>query len=160
MNFVQSSLFSMASTSLSKKAEFEGIGRLNHVAIVVPDLQKAADFYRNVMKSKVSEPVEQPEHGVTVIFVELENTKLELLHPLGKDSPVANFLEKNKTGGIHHVCFNVKDLSTAVKQMKDNNVRSLGKPKIGAHGLPVIFLHPKDNNGVLTELEEHKELKE
>jgi methylmalonyl-CoA/ethylmalonyl-CoA epimerase len=126
----------------SRRIHTFSIGRLNHVAIAVPDLKQSAEFYKNTMGAKVSEPMNLPEHGVTTIFVELGNTKFELLHPLGEKSPIANFLAKNATGGIHHVCFEVPDLALAMKQMKEKGVRCLSEtPKIGAHGLPVVFLH-------------------
>lgn len=130
------------------------LGKLNHVAIAVPNLKEASDFYKNVMGANVSESIDLPEHGVTTVFVNLPNTKFELLHPLGEQSPIKNFLEKNKSGGIHHVCLEVEDIQVAVNRMKSNNIRALGEVKIGAHGKPVIFLHPKDCNGVLVELEQ------
>ena len=130
------------------------VGRLNHVAIAVPDLEQASQFYRNVLGAQVGEPFNQPEHGVTTVFINLNNTKFELLHPFGEKSPIANFVEKNKSGGIHHVCLEVDDINVAVEQVKQKGVRTLGEIKIGAHGKPVIFLHPKDCNGVLVELEQ------
>ncbi|XP_003801064.1 methylmalonyl-CoA epimerase, mitochondrial isoform X1 [Otolemur garnettii] len=131
------------------------LGRLNHVAIAVPDLEKAATFYKNVLGAQVSEAVPLPEHGVSVVFVNLGNTKMELLHPLGSDSPIAGFLQKNKTGGMHHVCIEVDNINAAVMDLKKKNIRSLSEEaKIGAHGKPVIFLHPKDCGGVLVELEQ------
>jgi methylmalonyl-CoA/ethylmalonyl-CoA epimerase len=131
------------------------LGRLNHVAIAVPDLKQSTAFYRDVLGATVSEAVDLPEHGVTTVFVNLNNTKFELLHPFGENSPIANFLEKNKTGGMHHVCLEVDDIHAAIKQVQSNKIRTLGnEPKIGAHGKPVIFLHPKDCNGVLVELEQ------
>ncbi|MGM0584503.1 MAG: methylmalonyl-CoA epimerase [Pseudomonadota bacterium] len=132
------------------------IGRLNHVAIAVPDLEAAAEQYRSALGAKVGEPQPEPEHGVTVIFIELPNTKIELLHPLGEDSPILAFLEKNPSGGIHHVCYEVEDIYAARDQLKAAGARVLGdgEPKIGAHGKPVLFLHPKDFNGTLTELEQ------
>ena len=112
-------------------------------------------FYRDVLKADVSEPEDLPEHGVTVVFVNLPNTKIELLYPLGENSPIAGFLKKNKDGGIHHICIEVDDIESAVKHVRDQGVRTLGeKTKIGAHGKPVMFLHPKDCGGVLTELEQ------
>ena len=131
------------------------LGRLNHVAIATPDLSAASTFYRDVLRAKsVSPPEDLPEHGVTTVFVELDNTKIELLHPLGSSSPIAGFLKKNAAGGIHHVCIEVDDIQEAVKQLKAKNVRCLSEsPRIGAHGKPVMFLHPKDCGGVLTELE-------
>lgn len=132
------------------------IGRLNHVAIAVPDLAAASRTYRDTLGAKVSEPHDVTAHGVTVVFVELPNTKIELLHPLGEKSPIAGFLEKNPTGGIHHICYEVKDILAAREQMKASGARVLGdgEPKIGAHGNPVLFLHPKDFNGALVELEQ------
>lgn len=132
------------------------IGRLNHVAIAVPDLQKAAKTYAGTLGAKVSAPVDQPAHGVTVIFVELPNTKIELLHPLGANSPIAGFLERNSSGGIHHVCFEVDDILAARDRLVAEGARILGdgQPKIGAHGKPVLFLHPKDFCGTLIELEQ------
>jgi methylmalonyl-CoA/ethylmalonyl-CoA epimerase len=132
------------------------IGRLNHVAIAVPDLQKAAKTYAGTLGAKVSAPVDQPAHGVTVIFVELPNTKIELLHPLGANSPIAGFLERNSSGGIHHVCFEVDDILAARDKLVAEGARILGdgQPKIGAHDKPVLFLHPKDFCGTLIELEQ------
>lgn len=132
------------------------IGRLNHVAIAVPDLDTATATYRDVLGAKVSAPVPQPAHGVTVVFVELDNTKIELLHPLGETSPIAGFLAKNASGGIHHVCYEVADIYAARDRLKAEGMRVLGdgEPKIGAHDKPVLFLHPKDFNGTLVELEQ------
>lgn len=134
------------------------LGRLNHVAIAVPDIAAAAEIYRStfVMGAKVSKPVPQPDHGVTTVFVELANTKIELLEPLGEKSPIANFLKKNPSGGIHHVCYEVEDIIAARDQMiaKGATITGTGEPKIGAHGKPVIFMHPKDFNGTLIELEQ------
>ena len=132
------------------------IGKLNHVAIAVPDLDLAVAKYRDLLGGNVSEPQDLPEHGVRVVFVNLENSKIELLHPLGEDSPISRFLQKHPNGGTHHICFEVKDLSKAIDKMVREGARVLGggEPKIGAHGLPVIFLHPKDFDGVLIELEE------
>jgi methylmalonyl-CoA/ethylmalonyl-CoA epimerase len=132
------------------------IGRLNHVAIAVPNLEAAAASYRDVLGAKVSAPLDQPDHGVTVIFVELLNTKIELLHPLGDKSPIKNFLEKNEVGGVHHICYEVDDILVARDRMKEKGMRVLGdgNPRIGAHGKPVIFLHPKDFQGTLVELEQ------
>lgn len=132
------------------------IGKLNHVAIAVPDLAAATAKYSDLLGADVSAPQDLPEHGVTVVFVMLENTKIELLHPLGEGSPIASFLEKNPSGGIHHMCFEVKDIRAAAKKLSDEGARVLGdgEPKIGAHGLPVLFLHPKDFDGTLIELEE------
>ena len=132
------------------------IGRLNHVAIAVPDLEAAADQYRYALGAKVGAPQDEPDHGVTVIFIELPNTKVELLYPLGDDSPISGFLEKNPSGGIHHLCYEVDDILEARDQLKQTGARVLGngEPKIGAHGKPVLFLHPKDFNGCLVELEQ------
>jgi methylmalonyl-CoA/ethylmalonyl-CoA epimerase len=132
------------------------IGRLNHVAIVVPDLEKAAALYRGALGAKASAPVALPAHGVTVVFVELPNTKIELLEPLGADSPVASFLERNPNGGMHHVCYEVADILAARDRLKGEGARVLGDgtPKIGAHDKPVLFLHPKDFCGTLIELEQ------
>jgi methylmalonyl-CoA/ethylmalonyl-CoA epimerase len=132
------------------------IGRLNHVAIAVPDLESATATYRDTLGAGVSAPQDLPEHGVTVVFVELPNTKIELLHPLGEGSPIAGFLEKNSSGGIHHVCYEVPDILSARDRLKADGARVLGdgEPKIGAHGKPVLFLHPKDFNGTLIELEQ------
>jgi len=132
------------------------IGRLNHVAIAVPDLAAAAALYRNTLGAKVSAPVPQPAHGVTVVFVELPNTKIELLHPLGENSPIAGFLQKNASGGIHHVCYEVEDIYAARDRLKAAGARVLGdgEPKTGAHDKPVLFLHPKDFCGTLIELEQ------
>lgn len=132
------------------------IGRLNHVAIAVPDLAAATAVYRDTLGAKVSEPQAVPEHGVTVVFVNLPNTKIELLHPLGDNSPIAGFLAKNASGGIHHVCFEVPDIRAAAAQLVKNGARVLGdgEPRTGAHGNPVIFLHPKDFCGTLVELEQ------
>ncbi|MBM08601.1 MAG: methylmalonyl-CoA epimerase [Magnetovibrio sp.] len=132
------------------------IGQLNHVAIAVPNLKEAADNYKSTLGAKISEPKEQPEHGVTVIFVELPNTKIELLEPLGKDSPLHSFLEKNPSGGIHHLCFEVDDIVLASLHLRNEGAHLIdeGRPRIGAHGKPVLFLHPKDFSGTLIELEE------
>ena len=132
------------------------IGRLNHVAIVVPDLEEAAALYRETLGATVSDPQPLPEHGVTTVFVELENSRIELLHPLGEASPVKKFLDRNPSGGVHHVCYEVKDIIAARDQLKRRGARVLGdgKPKKGAHGKPVLFLHPKDFCGTLIELEE------
>jgi methylmalonyl-CoA/ethylmalonyl-CoA epimerase len=132
------------------------IGRLNHVAIAVPDLGAAAALYRDVLGARVSAAVDQPEHGVTVIFVELDNAKIELLHPLGPNSPIIGFLERNPTGGIHHICYEVADISAARERLRANGARVLGdgEPRIGAHGKPVLFLHPKDFAGTLIEIEQ------
>lgn len=132
------------------------IGRLNHVAIVVPDLAAASALYRNALGATVSEPVDVPAHGVTTVFVLLPNTKIELLHPLGENSPIAGFLAKNPAGGMHHICYEVADIRAARDHLLAEGARVLGdgEPKIGAHGLPVLFLHPKDFCGTLVELEE------
>ncbi|XP_078616698.1 methylmalonyl-CoA epimerase, mitochondrial-like isoform X2 [Branchiostoma floridae x Branchiostoma japonicum] len=131
------------------------LGKLNHVAIAVPNLESATALYRDVMGAKVSEVTPLPEHGVYTVFVELGNTKLELLHPLGEKSPIEGFLKKNAAGGIHHICIEVDNITEAVKQLTSSQIRALNpEPKIGAHGKPVVFLHPKDCNGVLVELEE------
>lgn len=132
------------------------IGRLNHVAIAVPDLAAASRMYRETLGADVSLPSPQPEHGVTVVFINLPNTKIELLEPLGEGSPIAGFLEKNPSGGIHHVCYEVDDIISARDQLKSSGARVLGsgEPKIGAHNKPVLFLHPKDFCGTLVELEQ------
>jgi methylmalonyl-CoA/ethylmalonyl-CoA epimerase len=132
------------------------IGRLNHVAIAVPDLEAAAAQYRDALGAKVGPPQDEPDHGVTVVFIELPNTKIELLYPLGEDSPIAGFLEKNPAGGIHHVCYEVEDILAARDRLTGTGARVLGsgEPKIGAHGKPVLFLHPKDFAGTLVELEQ------
>jgi len=130
------------------------IGKLNHVAIAVPDLAAAVAVYRDTLGAKVSEPLPQPAHGVTVVFIELPNTKVELLFPLGEKSPIAAFLAKNPGGGIHHICYEVPDVVAAAERMKEKGAKVLGEPKIGAHGNPVIFLHPKDFQGCLVELEQ------
>ena len=132
------------------------IGKLNHVAIAVPDLEAAATTYRDVLGAEVSAPLELPEHGVTTVFVVLPNTKLELLRPLGDASPIARFLEQNPSGGVHHLCFEVADLLAAREKLVRDGARVLGsgEPRIGAHGKPVLFLHPKDFCGTLVELEQ------
>jgi methylmalonyl-CoA/ethylmalonyl-CoA epimerase len=132
------------------------IGRLNHVAIAVPDLEAAAARYRGTLGAEVGAPQDEPEHGVTVIFIELPNTKIELLHPLGEGSPIAGFLAKNPGGGIHHICYEVADIRAARDRLEAGGARVLGdgEPRIGAHGKPVLFLHPKDFDGTLVELEE------
>ena len=132
------------------------IGRLNHVAIAVPDLMEAAAQYKQMLGACVGEPQDEPDHGVTVIFIELPNTKIELLHPLGENSPIGAFLEKNPSGGIHHVCYEVQDIIKARDHLSSEGARILGsvEPKIGAHGKPVLFLHPKDFTGTLIELEQ------
>ncbi len=132
------------------------IGRLNHVAIAVPDLEAAAALYRDALGAEVSEPEDLPEHGVTTVFVELPNTKIELLHPLGEGSPIAAFLERNPAGGMHHVCYEVDDIGAARERLVASGARVLGdgEPRIGAHGNPVLFLHPKDFCGTLIEIEQ------
>ena len=132
------------------------IGKLNHVAIVVPDLEKAAAVYRDTLGAHVTAPHDLPEHGVTTVFVELPNTKIELLHPLGAGSPIAAFLERNAGGGMHHVCYEVDDIRAARDRLKAEGARVLGdgEPRTGAHGKPVLFLHPKDFCGTLVELEQ------
>ena len=132
------------------------IGRLNHVAIAVRDLVSATALYRDTLGAKVSEPLPQPAHGVTVVFIELPNTKIELLEPLGEASPIAKFLERNPDGGMHHICYEVDDILAARDKLKAGGARVLGdgEPKTGAHGKPVLFLHPKDFNGTLIELEQ------
>jgi len=136
--------------------QYEMIGRLNHIAIAVPDLAAAAAIYRDTLGAKVSAPVALPDHGVTTVFVELANTKIELLHPLGENSPIAAFLARNASGGMHHVCFEVDDIRAARDRLKRDGARVLGdgEPKIGAHGKPVLFLHPKDFAGTLIEIEQ------
>ena len=132
------------------------LGRLNHVAIAVPDLAAAASIYGGTLGAEVSAPQPLPEHGVTVVFVALLKTKIELLEPLGADSPIARFLEKNPAGGMHHLCYEVDDIGAARDRLLAAGARVLGdgEPKIGAHGKPVVFLHPKDFNGTLIELEQ------
>lgn len=132
------------------------IGRLNHVAIAVPDLEAASQQYAATLGATVGAPQDEPDHGVTVVFIELPNTKIELLYPLGENSPIQGFLDKNPSGGIHHVCYEVPDIMAARDRLQGEGARVLGsgEPKIGAHGKPVLFLHPKDFNGCLIELEE------
>jgi methylmalonyl-CoA/ethylmalonyl-CoA epimerase len=132
------------------------LGIFNHVAIVVPDLAAATTLYRDVLGGSVTAPVDLPDHGVTTVFVELPNTKLELLHPFGDDSPIANFLKNNPAGGIHHFCIEVEDIVEARDALRAQGIRITGdgEPRIGAHGKPVIFLHPKDMLGTLVELEQ------
>ena len=132
------------------------IGRLNHVAIVVPDLTAARTLYRDMMGATVSAEEDLPEHGVTTVFVELSNTKIELLHPLGEKSPIQGFLDKNPSGGVHHLCYEVAEIAAARDQLVASGARILGdgEPRIGAHGKPVLFLHPKDFCGTLIELEQ------
>ncbi len=132
------------------------IGRLNHVALAVPDLAAAAALYADTLGAEVSEPVDLPEHGVSTVFVTLSNTKIELLHPLGDNSPIAAFLARNAGGGVHHICYEVADIHAASEQLQTKGLRVLGdgKPRIGAHGKPVLFLHPKDLCGTLVEIEQ------
>ena len=132
------------------------IGKLNHVAIAVPDLAAAGEMYRRAFGAQVSAPLPLPDHGVTTIFVSLPNTKIELLHPLGDDSPIAKFLQRHPAGGIHHVCYEVADIEAAAQHLRAQGMRILGDgaPKIGAHGKPVLFLHPADALGALIELEQ------
>jgi len=132
------------------------IEKLNHVAIAVPDLEKARDLYRDVLGAEVTEAVDLPDHGVTVVFVKLQNTKIELLQPLGDGSPIISFLNKNAAGGVHHLCYEVKDITVARDKLIDKGMRVLGtgEPAIGAHGKPVLFLHPRDFCGTLIELEQ------
>lgn len=132
------------------------IGRLNHVAIAVKDLAQSVKLYRETLGASVSGPLPEPDHGVTVVFITLPNTKIELLEPLGAESPIAKFLERNPDGGIHHICYEVEDILAARDQLKAKGARVLGtgEPRIGAHGKPVLFLHPKDFNGTLIELEQ------
>ena len=132
------------------------IGRLNHVAIAVRDLAASTALYRDTLGASVSDPLPQPEHGVTVVFVELPNTKIELLEPLGEGSPIGKFLERNADGGVHHVCYEVDDILEARDHLRAGGARVLGsgEPRMGAHGKPVLFLHPKDFLGTLVELEQ------
>jgi methylmalonyl-CoA/ethylmalonyl-CoA epimerase len=132
------------------------IGRVNHIAIVVPDLAQASGVYRDTLGAKVSDPVDMPAHGVTTVFVEVDNTKIELLHPFGENSPVAKFLDNNPSGGMHHVCYEVEDILAARDRLVEKGARVLGdgEPKEGAHGKPVLFLHPKDFCGTLVEIEQ------
>ncbi len=132
------------------------IGRLNHVALAVRDIGKASAIYRDILGAEVSQPMAQPDHGVTTVFITLPNTKIELLEPLGEASPIARFLERNPDGGMHHICYEVDDIAAAGNALQAAGVRLLGNggPKIGAHGKPVLFLHPKDVSGALIELEQ------
>lgn len=134
------------------------IGRLNHVAIAVPDLAKAAERYRVALGAEVGRAQTLPEHGVTVIFVTLPNTKIELMTPLGSQSPLTSFLERHAGGGLHHLCYEVDDIAVAASRLEAEGARLLGngQPRLGAHGRPVLFVHPKDFDGVLIELEEHR----
>ena len=130
------------------------IGRLNHVAIAVPDLAAASQLYKGTLGAEVGPPQDEPAHGVTVVFITLPNTKIELLAPFGEASPITGFLEKNPAGGIHHICYEVDDIIAARDHLKAQGARVFGEPKIGAHGKPVLFLHPKDFTGTLIELEQ------
>lgn len=130
------------------------IGRLNHVAIAVPDLEAAMAQYSNALGAKVGAPQDEPDHGVRVVFIELPNTKIELLYPLDDTSPINGFLQKNPVGGIHHICYEVDDIAAAAEHLTATGARVLGEVKTGAHGKPVLFLHPKDFNGCLIELEQ------
>jgi methylmalonyl-CoA/ethylmalonyl-CoA epimerase len=132
------------------------IGRLNHVAIAVQDIAKASEVYRKTLGAEVSTKVPQPEHGVSTVFITLPNTKIELLEPLGTESPITKFLERNPDGGIHHICYEVADIKATRDRLVSQGARVLGggEPKIGAHGKPVLFLHPKDFCGTLVELEQ------
>jgi len=145
----------LCTSAVKRNSKEWSLGKLNHVAIACHDLESSTAFYRDVLGAQVSEQVDLPEHGVTTVFVNLGNTKFELLRPLGDNSPIKGFLEKNKAGGIHHVCVEVDDIVAAMKEMKKRNVRCLtSEPRIGAHGKLVVFLHPKDCGGVLLELEQ------
>jgi methylmalonyl-CoA/ethylmalonyl-CoA epimerase len=139
---------------MKRPREMTMIGRLNHVAIAVRDIAKAAEVYRRTLGADVSEAAPQPEHGVTTVFITLPNTKIELIAPLGDASPIAKFLERNPDGGIHHVCYEVDDIRAARDSLKAQGARVLGEAKMGAHGKPVLFLHPKDFCGTLIELEQ------
>ncbi len=132
------------------------IGKLNHIAIATPNLRDAAKTYEDLLGAKVGEPIQQKQHGVSVIFIELPNTKIELLEPLGENSPILNFLSKNPKGGIHHICYEVTNIIKSRDRLLEKGASILGsiEPKIGAHGKPVIFIHPKDFNGTLIELEQ------
>lgn len=132
------------------------IGKLNHVAIVVPSVSGAANQYKNILGAKISKPIDLLDHGVKTIFIELDNTKIELLEPIGKNSPIESFLNKNPSGGMHHICYEVPDILKACSKLQEEGAIILGsgKPSIGAHGKPVIFIHPKNFNGTLIELEE------
>lgn len=144
--------------TLATPTALGNIGRLNHIAIAVPlkrSMEEATVMYKNLFNAKVSPPTALPEHGVTTVFVEFANTKIELLHPLGEKSPIAGFLKANPDGGMHHICIEVDDIEAAVEEVKRAGIRPLAeKPRIGAHGLPVMFLHPKDCGGVLVEMEQ------
>ncbi|KAF9277711.1 hypothetical protein BGZ88_001018 [Linnemannia elongata] len=143
------------STGIPKTSPLWNLGRLNHVAIAVPDIDQSTAFYRDLLGAKVSAKVPLPEHGVYTVFVELGNTKIELLHPYGEKSPIQGFLNKNKSGGIHHICIEVDDVYKALDDLTAKGIKALSPtPKIGAHGKPVVFLHPKDCHGTLVELEQ------
>ena len=137
---------------------YSNIGRLNHIAIAVPNITKASDMWQKALGANVSKPQTLPEHGVKIVFIEAPNTKVELLEPLNENSPISKFLVKNPNGGMHHICYEVSDLKSASKQLKEVGATILGdgNPKIGAHGNPVIFLKPSDFSGTLIELEEIK----
>ena len=141
---------------LKERPRVKMLGKLNHVAIAVKDIFSAAKTYKNIFGAQVSEPLDQPIHGVTVVFVTLANTKIELISPLGESSPIMNFFNKNQNGGIHHICYEVKDLELAISNLIKNNYKLIGNkiPKIGAHGKPVIFLHPSNFDGTLIELQQ------
>ncbi len=132
------------------------IGRLNHIAIAVNDLDRATATYRDMLRARVSDPLALPDHGVTTVFVEVANTKIELLAPLGENSPIAKFLDKHPDGGMHHICYEVDDIIAVRDRLRAGGARVLGdgEPKVGAHGKPVLFLHPKDFDGTLVELEQ------
>ena len=149
-------LLELRGPDLAEVLETRMIGRLNHIAIAVRDIKKASEVYRKSLGAEVSAAVPQPDHGVTTVFITLPNTKIELLEPLGANSPIAKFLEKNADGGMHHVCYEVGDIRAARDRLKAEGARVLGdgEPKIGAHGKPVLFLHPKDFCGTLVELEQ------
>ncbi|KAG9061532.1 hypothetical protein KI688_007110 [Linnemannia hyalina] len=143
------------STGIPKTSPLWTLGRLNHVAIATPDIDQSTAFYRDLLGAKVSAKTPLPEHGVYTVFVELGNTKIELLHPLGENSPIQGFLNKNKAGGLHHICIEVDDVYKAVDDLMAKGIKALNPiPKIGAHGKPVVFLHPKDCHGTLVELEQ------
>lgn len=153
-SFSRRQAFANCFCSTSEKKSWNVL-KVNHIAVATKDLDKSVKFYKDILGAKTSDPVPMPEHGVTTVFVELLNTKIELLLPFGNQSPIENFLEKNISGGMHHICLEVDNIENAVDDLKAKKVRLLGdKPKIGAHGKPVIFLHPKDCGGVLIELEE------
>lgn len=130
------------------------LGKVNHVAIVVPDIAAAAATYRDVLGAEVTEPVDLPDHGLTTVFVKLANSNIELLHPLGEGSPIAGFLARHPDGGMHHVCYEVADIGAAQARLQQAGARAIGEVKTGAHGKPVLFLHPKDFHGTLIELEQ------